>query len=111
MSILGLVNTIAEFVVLCFDGEGVPVSYSLGDEGVACVTSLRLSLRFRLNEEFMYIDEDVYDAHSGDLIYTIGQSPECDGDSKEWLLRSGRYQVYGVSESVMAASTELVTPH
>jgi hypothetical protein len=90
MSILGLVNTIAEFVVLCFDGEGVPVSYSLGDEGVACVTS---------------------DAHSGDLIYTIGQSPECDGDSKEWLLRSGRYQVYGVSESVMAASTELVTPH
>jgi hypothetical protein len=27
------------------------------------------------------------------------------------LLRPGRFRVYGVSESMMAASTELVTPH
>jgi hypothetical protein len=59
----------------------------------------------------MFIDEEVYDAQSGDLIHTIGQSPVCDGDTKQWLLNAGRYRVYGVSDSVMAASTELVTPH
>jgi hypothetical protein len=48
---------------------------------------------------------------SRDLIHTIGQSPVCDGDTKQWLLNVGRYRVYGVSDSVMAASTELVTPN
>jgi hypothetical protein len=64
-----------------------------------------------MSEEFMFIDEEVYDAHSGNLIHTIGQSPVCEGASKHWLLNVGRYRVYGVSDSVMAASTELVTPH
>jgi hypothetical protein len=30
----------------------------------------------------MYIDEQVYDAHFGELIQTIGQSLVCDGDTK-----------------------------
>jgi hypothetical protein len=64
-----------------------------------------------MSEDFMFIDEEVYDAQFGDLIHTIGQSPVCDGDSKQWLLNVGRYRVYGISDSVMAASTELVTPH
>ena len=34
----------------------------------------------------------------------------CDRDSKKWLLRPGRYHVYSMSESVMATSTEPVTP-
>src|SRR5450759_768758 len=97
--------------VIYLDGVRVPISFPLGTDGVAHVTSLRLSLRFQLSEDFMFIDEEVYDANSGDLIYTIGQSPVSDGGSKHWLLNVGRYRVYGVSDSVMAASTELVTPH
>ena len=30
---------------------------------------------------------------------------------RQWLLNAGRYQVYGVSVSMLATSTELVTPH
>jgi hypothetical protein len=93
------------------DREGVPISFPLGNDGVAIVTSLRLSLRFQIREEFMFIDEEVYDAQSGDLIHTIGQSPVVDGDTKQWLLNTGIYRVYGVSDSVMATSTELVTSH
>jgi hypothetical protein len=59
----------------------------------------------------MFLDEEVYDTQSGNLINTIEQSPVCNGDSNEWLLRPGRYRVYSVSESVMAASIELVTSH
>ena len=66
---------------------------------------------FQLSEDFIFIDEEVYDAQSGDLIHTIGQSPICDRASKQWLLNVGRYRVYGVSDSMIVASTELVTPH
>ena len=97
--------------IIYLNGVGVPISFPLGSDGVAHVTSLRLSLRFQLSEDFMFIDEEVYDANSGDPIHTIGQSPVCDGGSKRWLLNAGRYRVYDVSDSVIAASTELVTPH
>ena len=59
----------------------------------------------------MFIDEEVYDAQSGDFIHTIGQSLVCNGASKQWLLIAGRYRVYGMSDSEMAATTKLVTPH
>jgi hypothetical protein len=104
-------NTHPRLVVIYSDREGVPISFPLGIDGAALVTSLRLSLRFQMSEEFMFIDEEVYDAQSGDLIHTIDKSPVCDGASKHWLLNGGRYRVYGMSDSVMAASTELVTPH
>jgi hypothetical protein len=104
-------ETHPRFAVIYSEVDGIPISFPLGNDGVALVTSLRLSLRFQMSEEFMFIDEEVYDAHSGDLIHTIGQSPVCDGASKHWLLNAGRYRVYGVSDSVMAASMELVTPH
>jgi hypothetical protein len=111
MAPLNLANTHTRFAVIYVEGEGVPISFPLGNDELTLVTSFRLSLRFGLTEKFIYVDEEVYDAYSGDLMYTIGQSPECDGDSKQWLLKLGRYRVYGVSESVMAASTKLITPH
>jgi hypothetical protein len=106
-----LCDTHPRLVHIYSDVGGVPISFPLGNDGVALVTSIRLSLKFQMGEDFMFIDEEVYDAQSGDLIHTIGQSPVCDGDTKQWLLNAGRYRVYGVSDSVMAASTELVTPH
>ena len=51
--------------VIYLDGVRVPISFPLGSNGVAHVTSLRLSLRFQISEDFMFIDEEVYDAMSG----------------------------------------------
>jgi hypothetical protein len=104
-------NSHFRYVVISTDGDGVPVSFLLGNDGLARVTSLRLSLRFRLSEDFMFLDKEVYDALPGDLINTIEQPPVCDGESKHWLLKHGKYRVYGVNDSVMAASTEFVIPH
>ena len=58
--------------VIYLDGVGIPVSISLGSDGVAHVASLRFSLRFQMSEDFMFIDEEVYDAISRELIHTIG---------------------------------------
>jgi hypothetical protein len=111
MATLNPSNTHSSFSVICVDGDGVPISFPLGNDRHAFVTSLRLNLRLQFSEEFMYIDEEVYDALSRDLIQTIRQSLISDGDTKQWLFNVGRYQVYGMSVSMMATSTKLVTPH
>jgi hypothetical protein len=111
MAALNPGDTYPSYVVIHADSEVVPLSFSLRNDGQVRVTFLRLSLRFSLSEDFKFLDEEVYDTQSGNLINTIEQSPVYDGDSKEWLLRPGRYHVYGVSESVMVASIKLVTPH
>jgi hypothetical protein len=78
-------------VVIYPDGVRVPISFPLGSDGVAHVTSLRLSLRFQMSEDFMFIDEEVYDTQSRNLIHTLCKSPVCHRDSKQWLLNAGRY--------------------
>ena len=83
MATLGLKKIASAFVVIYGDGEGVPISFPLDNDRIAHITFLRLSLQFQLNEDFMYIDEEVYDAYSGNLIYTIGQTPECNKDTKQ----------------------------
>ena len=51
----------ARLAVIYFEVGGIPISFSLGNDGVAHVTSLRLSLRFQMSEDFKFIDEEVYD--------------------------------------------------
>jgi hypothetical protein len=63
-----------------------------------------------LNIDSLYIDEEVFDSVTGDLSYTVGQLPIYNRDGKQWLLGPGRFRLYGLSESVMAASTSLATP-
>jgi hypothetical protein len=63
-----------------------------------------------LNIAFLHIDEEVFDLVSSDITHNIGQITVCNGDGKHWLLRPGRFKLYGLSESIMAVSTKLATP-
>jgi hypothetical protein len=74
---------------------------------LALVSAVCLGLRFQLNIASLHIDEEVFDSVSGDVTHTIGQIPVCNGDGKHWLLRPGRFRLYGLTKSTMAASTEL----
>lgn len=65
-------NIHSSYSVICVDGDGIPISFPLGNDKHAFVTSLRLNLRFHFSEEFIYIDEKVNNALFGDLIQTIG---------------------------------------
>jgi hypothetical protein len=95
------------FATIRADGDGVPISFPLGSDGIASVSAVRLGLRFQLNIASLHIDEEVFDSVSGDVTHTIGQIPMCNGDGKHWLLGPGKFRLYGLSESTMAASTEL----
>jgi hypothetical protein len=67
MALLNPGDAHSGFAIICAQGDSIPISFPLGRDGHALVTSLRLSLRFRFSEEFMYIDEEIYDAQSRDL--------------------------------------------
>jgi hypothetical protein len=110
MAMLNVDDSQPSYVEIHADGEGVSISFLIGSDGFAVVTTLCLSLWFQLNAMSLHIDEDVYDSTSGDLIYTISQSPICNGNGKYWLLRPGRFRLYGLSEFVMVASTGLAIP-
>jgi hypothetical protein len=43
---LNIGDTHSRFVVLCIDGEGVPISFLIGNDGLAIINSLRLSQSF-----------------------------------------------------------------
>jgi hypothetical protein len=47
----------SRFAVIYYEVGGVPISFPVGIDGVAHVTSLRLSLRFQMSEDFMFIDK------------------------------------------------------
>jgi hypothetical protein len=71
------------FATIRADGDGVPISFPLGSDGLAS----------------LHIDKELFDSVSGDVTHTIGQIPMCIGDGKHWLLRPGRFRLYGLSES------------
>jgi hypothetical protein len=52
-------DTHPRLAIIYSDAGGVPISFPLGNDEVALVTSIRLSLRFQISEDFMFIDEKV----------------------------------------------------
>jgi hypothetical protein len=47
------------FATIRADGDGVPISFPLGCDGLASVSAVRLGLRFQLKIASLYIDEEV----------------------------------------------------
>jgi hypothetical protein len=62
----------SSIVVIRIDGEKVPISFLIGSNGLATVTSLCLSLKFQLSEGSLNIKEEVSDPVFGDLTHMIG---------------------------------------
>jgi hypothetical protein len=60
------------FTTIRADGDGVPISFPLGSDGLASVSTIRLGLRVQLNIASLHIDKEVFGSTSGDVIHTIG---------------------------------------
>ena len=81
----------------------------LGEDGHAIVTSTTLSLRFRYRDVTIFVEDEVFDNQTGLVLHAIRQ-PRGENDvGSFWLLKPGKYCIYGVSESMIKCSTELLT--
>jgi hypothetical protein len=70
------------FATIRANGDGVPILFLLGNDGLASVSVVCLGLRFQLNIASLYIDKKVFDSVSGEVSHTIGQILVCNGDGK-----------------------------
>jgi hypothetical protein len=97
--------------VLYVDGVRVPLAFRMLEDGLTFVSSQRLSVRFGFREDTIIVDEDIFDAVTLELTHTLGQVSQRDENNNLfWSLHPGSYRVYGLTDSQMAASTEILTP-
>ena len=89
--------------------HSVPVLFPLGEDGHAIVTSTSLSLRFRFRDVTIFVEEEILDDQTGLVSHAVRQTRGENDVGSFWLLKPGKYRVYGVSESVLECSTELLT--
>ena len=100
-----------ELAVLYADGGIVPLTFRMQEDGLAYVTSLSLSIRFGFREDTIIVDEDIFDVVTSKLTHTLGRISQRDENNNLfWSLHPGSYRVYGLTDSQMAASTEILTP-
>lgn len=92
------------------EGAGVPTSLPILDEDLAVVSALSLGFTFDFQAQTKHVNEEVFDVLSRELTHTIRQFSSPNEDGKFWLLRPGRYRAFGLTDSLMGASSELLTP-
>ena len=85
--------------------DSLPLSLPPGDDGFANITASRLSVRFNLLPESLHLDEEVLDTQTGLVTHTIGQQHSNTSNDRQWLLKPGRYRVYGVMNLFCTTST------
>ena len=95
--------------LLCTEHHSLPVLFPLGEDGHAIVTSTTLSLRFRFRDVTIFVEEEVFDNQTGIVSHAVCQTRGENDVGSFWLLKPGKYRVYGVSESVLECSIELLT--
>ena len=82
MASVDLVDHFSRFVVIHADGEEVPISFPLGNDGMVVITTIHFGLQFQLNIDSLYIDEEVFDLITRDLSHIVGQLLVGNGDGK-----------------------------
>ena len=98
-------------VVLYADGVRVPLTFWMQEDGLAYMTSQRLSIWFSFREDTIIVDEEIFDIVTSKLTHTLGRVPQRDENNNLfWTLHPGSYRIYGLTDSQMAASIEILTP-
>jgi hypothetical protein len=72
MAFVNLADYHARFAIIRAHNEGVPISFPLGSDRVAVITTIFLGLWFQLDIAFLHIDEEVFDSATRNFFHTIG---------------------------------------
>ncbi len=74
-------------VCLYAQGMGIPLRFRVDDDGLATVSSLRLSLRFHFREDSISIEEEIFDDVTAEVTHTLGQpSVRDENNLLQWRL-------------------------
>jgi hypothetical protein len=90
--------------------HSIPVLFPLSEDGHAIVTCATLSLRFQYREVTIFVEEEDFDDQTGLVSHAVRHTRVENDFGMFWLLKLGKYRVYGVFESMFECLTELLTP-
>ena len=92
-------------------GLGLPLFLCPDNDGLLRVPLDRLSIRFGYDTASLWLERDVLDPITNEVQHAMVVNTITDGDGREiYRLVPGKYKVYGLTNSVMEASTVLLTP-
>ena len=103
-------TSFVEMVEFCANGLGIPILISVDGEGFANVLSLCLSIRFGLQDSFVWVEHKVFDPITLVVSHTLPEVFSMSDDGLTiWKLNPSRYRVYGLTSFKMAVHTQLLT--
>ena len=110
MASTSFVPNLVHIVEIRAYGLGIPLLLPVDDFGLATVSSIRLSIRFKFRASSIWIERELLHPVTLKISHTITEvSTHSEDGSTLWNLRSGKYRVYGVVDSQMPSSTEVLT--
>ena len=96
-------------------GSLIPTCIPTGPDGTFDLTPQWLSIRYGFDVDSLWLETDVVDPETRNVLYSIYVQPETlDNNARVWKLKPGRYRVYGLSKSMNASTvllTSAVPPH
>ena len=111
MASTSFMPSLSEMAEIRSNGLGVPILFPVGEDGLATVTALHISIKFGLQNTSLSVEREVYDPHTSAVLHTVPEvSKHSDDGSIIWTLTPGRYRVYGLTTSQMSIPTQLVSP-
>ena len=105
------VLALSEMAELRAYGLGIPILFPISEARFACVSAVYLSIRFSFKESSILIEWEIYNLVTSLVTVTILESSKvAENGSIVWELGAGKYKVYGLTESQMGGSTQILTP-
>jgi hypothetical protein len=92
-------------------GIRVPILFPIDAQGIAVVSELHLSIRFSFKSNTIWVEREIFHLDTGLLVHTFHETSKVtDNGNVVWELGEGKYRIYGLLESQMGGSTEILAP-
>ena len=103
--------SLSKMAEICSNGLGVSILFPVGEDGVATVMALHISIRFGLQNTSVWVERQVYNPLIFALSHTMPEASKHSNDGTIiWSLKFGRYRVYGLTTFQMSNLTQFVIP-
>ena len=103
--------SLSEMAEIRSNGLGVPILFHVGEDGLATVTMLHISIRYGLQDTSLWVEREVYDPYTSALSHTMPEaSKHFEDGTIIWTLKPDKYRVYGLTTSHMSNPTQFVSP-
>ena len=90
--------------------HGVPILFSIDAHGIASVSDLHFSIRFSLKASTIWVEREIFDPDTGLVVQTFHETSKLtDNGNVIWELGPGKYRVYGLPDSQIGVSREILT--